>query len=171
MCQLVGPVRHSLLCLLLCGAPASAEEPWPVWHVWRTGHYKLYMIQNLGDIQRNLCSVTFVIHNSPPKHSSVQSRLFFFWDYFVFLLQREEFWSQHFTFLCHWLVGHWLKPTSSGRGQPALPDATLQRSQDHQCRVGASGGVCDRRTRERRDQPDQRQGEAAKALRSLGKLK
>lgn len=104
MCQLVGPVRHSLLCLLLCGAPASAEEPWPVWHVWRTGHYKLYMIQNLGDIQINLCSVTFVIHNSPPKHSSVQSRLFFFRDYFEFLLQREEFWSQHFTFLCHWLV-------------------------------------------------------------------
>lgn len=177
MCQLVGPVRHSLLCLLLCGAPASAEEPWPVWHVWRTGHYKFYMIQNLGDIQRNLCSVTFVIHNSPPKHSSVQSRLFFFWDYFVFLLQREEFWSQHFTFflpLTRWTLIEtnflrqrttsptWRYPSTITRspvpcgglwGSLWSPDTRTERSTRSAPRWSCEGA------------------EAAKALRSLGKLK
>lgn len=44
------------------------------------------------------------------------------------------------------------------RRQPALPVHTLQRAQDHQRRVGASGRVRHRRSRERRDQPVQRQG-------------
>lgn len=175
MCQMFGPVRHSLLRLLLCGAAASAEEPWPVWLVWRTGRYKLDMIQNLGEIQRNLCSVTE--QRQRFKLCSVQSGLFFLWDYFVCLLQREEFWSQHFTFfvpLTRWT----LIETNFLRQRTTSPTwrypSTITRSPVPCGGLWGSLWSPDTRTeRSIRSAPrwSCQRAEAANALRSLGKLK